>query len=120
MKAYLDERRSPVARLVLVGPTYTRVSVRLEVVTHPDWSPDAAASECKQRITEFLHPLTGGSDGCGWTLGEQPHRSDLYGLVDTIDGVDFVRALSISIDAPSGIPIIIAAGNIEVQPVNDT
>jgi hypothetical protein len=120
VKAYLDERRSPIARLVLVGPTYTRVSVRLEVITNPDWSPDAVASECSQRITEFLHPLTGSSDGCGWTLGEQPHRSDLYGLVDTIDGVDFVRALSLSIDAPSGIPIIIAAGNIEVQPVSDT
>ena len=120
VKTYLDERRSPVARLVIVGPTYTYVSVRLQVRPRSDWSPDAVASECTRRILGFLHPLTGASDGRGWTLGERPHRSDLYGLLDTIDGVDFVRAMSISIDLPPGMPIIIAAGTIEVQPVSGT
>jgi hypothetical protein len=66
-----------------------------------------------------MHPLTGGSDGCGWALNQQPHRSDLYGLLDAIDGVDFVQGLSISIDVPPGMPIIVAAGAIEVEPVSE-
>ena len=77
VKEYLDARRSPAGRLVMVGPTYTSVSVRLQVIPTAGWSPDAVASECKRRIAGFLHPLTGGSDGCGWALGQRPHRSDL-------------------------------------------
>jgi predicted phage baseplate assembly protein len=118
VKDYLDARRSPAGRLVIVGPTYTRVSVRLQVKPKTGSSPNGVASECKRRIAEFLHPLTGSSDGCGWALGRRPHRSDFYGLLDAIDGVDFVRALSLSIDAPMGIPIIVAAGTIDVEPVH--
>ncbi len=119
VKEYLDARRSPAGRLVMVGPTYTRVSVRLQVIPTVGWSPDAVASECKRRIAEFLHPLTGGADGCGWALGQRPHRSDLYGLLDTVDGVDFVRRLVLSIDVPTGMPIIVAAGTIAVELVSD-
>jgi len=66
-----------------------------------------------------LHPLTGGPSGCGWALGQRPHQSDLYGLVDAVDGVDFVRGLSLSMAAPTGMPIIVAAGTIDVEPVSE-
>jgi predicted phage baseplate assembly protein len=118
VKNYLDARRSPAGRLVVVGPTYTRVSVKLQVVPAAEWSPDGVASECKRQIAEFLHPVTGGSEGCGWALGQRPHRSDLYGLLDAIEGVDFVRGLSLSIDVPTGMPIIAAAGTIDVEPMS--
>ena len=119
VKDYLDARRSPAGRLVIVGPTYTRVSVRLQVMPTAGWSPQGVAVECKRRIAEFLHPLTGGSNGCGWALGQRPHRSDFHGLLDVIDGVDFVRGLSLSIDGPTGMPIIVAAGTIDVEPVRE-
>jgi hypothetical protein len=119
VKDYLDQRRSPGGRLVIVGPTYTRVSVKLQVIPTAGSSPSRVAIECKRRIGEFLHPLTGGLDGCGWALGRRPHRSDLYGLLDAIDGVDFVRGLRLSIDAPTGMPIIVAAGTIEVEPASE-
>jgi predicted phage baseplate assembly protein len=119
VKDYIDARRSPAGRLVIVGPTYTRVSVRLQVMPTVGWPPDGVANECKRRIAEFLHPLAGGPNGCGWALGQRPHRSDLYGLLDAIDGVDFVRGLSLSIDAPTGMPIIVMAGTIDVEPVRE-
>ena len=115
VKAYLDARRPPAGRLVIVGPTYARMAVKLQVTPTAGWSPDGVATECKRRITAFLHPLTGGSHGRGWALGQRPHRSDLFGLLDAIDGVDFVRGLSLSIDAPAGMPIIVSAGAIDVE-----
>jgi hypothetical protein len=119
VKDYLDARRSPAGRFVIVGPTYTRVSVRLQVMPTVGWSPEGVAVECKRRIAEFLHPLTGGSNGCGWALGQRPHRSDFHGLLDVIDGVDFIRGLSLFIDGPTGMPIIVAAGTIDVEPVRE-
>ena len=119
VKDYLDARRAPVGRLVILGPTYSRVSVRLQVVPMVGWPPDELASECQRRIAEFLHPLTGAPEGGGWAVGRQPHRSDIYGLLDGIDGVDFVRGLRVSVDAPTGMPIIVVAGTISVQPVSE-
>ena len=119
VKDYLDARRAPVGRLVILGPTYSRVSVRLQVVPMVGWPPDELASECQRRIAEFLHPLTGGPEGGGWAVGRQPHRSDIYGLLDGIDGVDFVRGLRVSVDVPTGMPVIVAAGTIAVQPVSE-
>jgi hypothetical protein len=119
VKNYLDARRSPVGRLVTVGPTYARVSVRLQVVPTAGSPPDELASECERRIAEFLHPLTGGPEGTGWATGRQPHRSDIYGLVDGIDGVDFVRGLSVVVDVRTGMPVIVAAGTIAVEPVSE-
>ena len=119
VKNYLDARRSPTARLVVVGPTYSWVSVAVQVVPASGSPADGVAAQCRQRIAEFLHPLTGGPDGRGWAPGRRPHRSDIYGLLDTVDGVDFVRGLSLSIDLPTGMPIIVAAAGIDVEPVGE-
>jgi hypothetical protein len=119
VKHYLDARRSPTGRLVVVGPTYARVSVRAQVVPTAGWPPDGVAGECARQIAEFLHPLTGGPERDGWAPGRQPHRSDIYGLLDGIDGVDFIRGLSLSIDLPAGMPVIVAAGTIDVEPVSE-
>jgi Baseplate J-like protein len=116
VRAYLDARRTPASRLVIGGPIYTKVAVKLEVRAKAEWSAGAVAAACKLRVAAFLHPLTGGPDGTGWALGQRPHRSDLYGLFDSIDGVDFVRGLSVSVDLPVGMPIIVAAGPIAVEP----
>ena len=112
VKAYLDARRFPAGRLVLVGPAYASVSVRLDISVRGTWSPHEVAMECQRRVAQFLHPLAGGGRGQGWAPDERPHRSDLYSLVGAIDGVDLVHALSLDIDATPGVPFIVAAGTV--------
>ena len=116
VKAYLDARRSPAGRLVIVGPTYARVAVKLQVVAEAGWSPHEVAVECARQVEQFLHPLSGGAEGRGWALGQRPHRSDFHGLLGAIDGVDGVRALSLAINAPAGMPFVVSAGAIDVTP----
>jgi predicted phage baseplate assembly protein len=119
VKKHLDARRALVGRLVVVGPTYAHAAVKVRIAPLAEFSAISIARECERRIAEFLHPLTGASDGRGWALDQRPHRSDLYGLLDTVEGVDFVHGLSVSIDVPPGMPIIVAAGAIEVEPVSE-
>ena len=116
VKSYLDARRSGAGRLVLAGPTYARVAVKLQVVAEDGWSPHAVAVECALQIERFLHPLHGGVDGRGWALNERPHRSDINGLLGTIDGVVLVRGLILTMAAPSAMPFIASAGPIDVAP----
>ncbi|MDM0047919.1 putative baseplate assembly protein [Variovorax sp. J22R115] len=115
VKAYLDARRFPAGRLVIVGPAYASVSVKLEISVHGHGSPHEVAMQCQKRVAQFLHPLTGGSRGQGWAPGERPHRSDLYSLLGAIDGVDLVHALSLDIDAMPGVPFIVAAGTVQTD-----
>ena len=95
VRAFLDPRRSPLADLALVGPEYVRVDVTTELAVV---SLDAAAAleaRVLDELARFLHPLTGGLDGRGWSFGRKPHRSDLFALLERIDGVDHVRALEV-------------------------
>lgn len=116
VKNYLDLRRTPIGRLVVLGPTYSRANVRIRVAPAPGWPPEEVSATCKRRVAEFLHPLTGGPFGSGWALGQCPHRSDILGLLDAVDGIGLVRGLGLSIDVPTAMPVIIAAGTTDLAP----
>ncbi len=115
VKTELDARRAPLGRLVVVGPWYAQVAVRVVVVAEADYSPHALAAECARCIERFLHPLHGGATGSGWRLGQKPHRSDLYGLLGMVEGVQEVRSLSLRIAESAGLPFIVSAGAIDVS-----
>ena len=105
-----------VGRLVVLGPTYNRVDVRANVAAAPGWSPDEVVAGCRQCIAGFLHPLTGGRGGSGWSPGQRPHRSDILGLLDATDGVGLVQGVSLAVTATGTMPGIVAAGAIDVTP----
>lgn len=57
---------------------------------------DAAGDRARAALQGYLHPLTGGPDGQGWAFGRRPRGSDLSALLEAVDGVDHVGALSVS------------------------
>jgi Baseplate J-like protein len=110
VQSYLDRRRLPNADLVVVGPEYVRVDVTTEVSLV---SLDLASSvevAVRQTLDRFLHPLTGGLDGNGWDFGREPYKSDLYALLETIPGIDYIRSLSIS-PIPESSQFLVYSGN---------
>ena len=79
----------------VVGPLYIRVDVTTEIAPA---SLDAAGEverAVHQKLVGFLHPITGGLDGSGWSFGREPHASDLYALLGSLPGVDHVNSLTI-------------------------
>ncbi len=95
VRALLDARRSPLAELALVGPEYVRVDVAVELAAVTLDAAAALEARVLGELARFLHPLSGGLDGRGWSFGRKPHRSDLFALLERIDGVDHVRALEV-------------------------
>jgi predicted phage baseplate assembly protein len=100
---FIEDWQSPLATLIVGAPKYVAVSVTVDVaLTSPD-----GASEIKlainQTLSDYLHPLTGGRDGSGWTFGRYPYESNLYALIEEIAGVDHVRSLSFAPSADSEI-----------------
>ena len=87
---------SPVTATVqVVGPLYLRVNVNAEIGLASLDSAGTLALSVQTALAAFLHPLTGGFDQQGWEFGREPHRSDVYRVVENVSGVDHIRALTI-------------------------
>ena len=74
-------------------PTYMKVGVTAEVVPE---SVDRAApleKEIMERLKGFFHPLTGGYEEHGWEFGRDVHISDVYALIGSMPGVDYMENL---------------------------
>jgi predicted flap endonuclease-1-like 5' DNA nuclease len=105
VRAYVGARAPRVVsgldRLVVAGPVYVHVSVSVDLIAA---SPDVAArleGEGRARLAAFLHPLTGGPEGTGWSFGQIPSLSDIEALLQQIDGVDHLDRLSVQVEEPT-------------------
>ncbi len=83
------------ATVRVVGPHYVRVDVQAEIGVASLAGAGTVASKVQDALARFLHPLTGGPDGKGWQFGREPHRSDIYSVIEDIPDVDHVRALTV-------------------------
>lgn len=81
--------------IVVRGPSYVTADVAVDLA-----ATGGSISELEERartaVRSFLHPLSGGSAGDGWPFGTLPCRSDLYELLEGVDGVDHVEKLTLT------------------------
>ena len=92
---YLDRRRLLTTEVFVYPPVYIKVSVRASVMQLPGQDPKAVVARVEKRIGEFLDPLKGGEDGNGWPFGRAVYLSEIYNLIDGVDGVDYAEAVSL-------------------------
>jgi predicted phage baseplate assembly protein len=79
-------------RLVVRGPSYVSVGVEADVVAGDVGSLNAVEEALVGAVEDFLHPLSG-RGGEGWGFGELPTRSDVFALLEAVEGVDHVDSL---------------------------
>jgi hypothetical protein len=89
VKNDLEPRRLLTTRVHVVGPRYFTVGVRLTLVLKPDAS-EQVQDQVVKALQRFLHPLDGGPDERGWPFGRNVYVSEIYQLLDTQPGVDYV------------------------------
>jgi hypothetical protein len=102
VQTYLQERCPPTADLWVAGPEWIAVTVEATVVPTSFEEADAVGERVSTALERFLHPLTGGPDGQGWAFGRKPHGSDLSALIEAVEGVDHVRALTVRLQPETG------------------
>ena len=90
--------QEPVARRVLSSVT----SGTAELVATAGTTVSALEERAEEVIGAYLHPLTGGDDGTGWPFGVLPCRSDLYALLEGVEGVDHVASLDLTFAGSEG------------------
>lgn len=81
---------------VVTRPSYVRVSVDAALVPRSlDLAP-MVETAALAALGRFLHPLTGGWDGGGWPFGRLVCHSDLYRLLEEVEGVDRVASMAVT------------------------
>lgn len=99
VERYIRDRCSPAVDLHLTEADWVEVTIRANLVPISLEKVDEIKQAATDTLITFLHPLTGGRQGRGWDFGRRPHESDLYAVLEKVDGVDYVASLSI--DSPS-------------------
>jgi predicted phage baseplate assembly protein len=98
--SYLQPRHLLGTALEVHSPHYVSVSVQTElrVAEHSDPALiEAVQQEALEALQRYLNPYLGGPRGNGWPFGRALNRSELYGLLQRIEHVEYVENLVISV-----------------------
>jgi len=77
----------------IMHPHYIRVCVNAHVLVADSSKLFRIKEQILQKITEFLHPVTGNFDGNGWDIGEIPNWRQIENAIRGISGVSYVKSL---------------------------
>jgi hypothetical protein len=87
-------------QLHVVGPQFLTVAIEATIVP----TSDELEADLKQRVVDavksFLDPLAGGEDRRGWPFGRNVFVSEIFSLLDLLQGVDYVTAISLTPATP--------------------
>jgi len=133
VREYLDERRLVTTRIFVVETEFVAVDIGVVVAKTAEANPVELEARVREVIQEFYHAEYGGNSsmavghvsdqsserGSGWAFGRNIYRSELFELLERIDGVDHVEEITTPSDtiliedyqlpALQGVSVVVAA-----------
>jgi predicted phage baseplate assembly protein len=92
VRTFLDERRLLSTRLDVSAPAYQWVETEIRFRVAANFNPERVRQAIEDRLFAFLNPLIGGPDGQGWPIGRDLFVSDVLAVLQSVEGVSFVRS----------------------------
>lgn len=93
---HLDVLRLITTNLQVSGPEYIKISVMCKVTPMKRSSPAEVEKRVQDALKVFLHPLIGGHDKKGWPFGRAVYPSDIYQIIEKVEGVDYATNVNLS------------------------
>ena len=97
--SFLETRRLITTNLHVRGPKFVRTDVSATIQIDPRCDSAQVIEAAKTRVAQFLDPVKGGPDEAGWAFGRSVFKSEIYQILNAIEGVICVDSVSL---APSG------------------
>lgn len=119
VRRYIEERApadlAASHQLYITGPDYLAIGVEATLASTDPAEAGAVEKRARTALADFLHPLHGGPDRKGWELGRDVYLSDVAGVLERVEGVDYVENLSLMLDGmPQGERVSVADDRIVV------
>ena len=95
---FLNERKLLTTRLHIVEPLYVSVAITAEIVVEDGTKAEEVKENAKKEINLFFHTLHSGKywGGKGWPFSRGIYLSELYKILDDLEGVDYIENLLIN------------------------
>jgi hypothetical protein len=88
----LEPMRLLTTRLHVVRPYYLWVSLGAVIRTHPDVSFGEVQIRAMEKLQQYFNPFPdGGPNGEGWPFGRYIYLSEVYALLEQVEGVDYIQ-----------------------------
>ena len=103
VQTHLDERRMVGTTLEVRSAQYSWVSVAALIRVLPGSSRELRADVQRAALAalyRYLNPHVGGASGVGWPFGRPLYLSELYSLLKTVPGGDFVEDVQVFLSDP--------------------
>lgn len=96
VQSHLERRRLLTDRVEVEAPNYVDVDVAADVRIAPGYSVEGRRAAIEAELRQFLHPLDG-YDGEGWPFGRPLYKSELYAVIDAVEGVEYVGTITVEL-----------------------
>jgi hypothetical protein len=113
---HLDHHRLLTTRVYVIGPEYVGVGVNATVRLHAEFGQTETLARIQKSLDDFLRPLPAedNPEGSGWPFGRTVFRSEIYQLLESVEGVDCVEKVTLT---ATGVGVARSAeGNILIPP----
>jgi hypothetical protein len=87
----------------VVEPQYVDVTITAKITLKDDARVDNSENAAEttfpkkavEALKQFFDPLTGGADGKGWPFGRAVYESEVYQVLDQLEGIDYVTEVNL-------------------------
>ncbi|MEM7557195.1 MAG: baseplate protein J [Cyanobacteria bacterium P01_A01_bin.84] len=95
---FLNERKLLTTRLHIVEALYVSVAITAEIVVEDGIKAEEIKENAENEVNWFFHPLHSGKywGGKGWPFARGIYLSELYKILDDLEGVDYVENLLVN------------------------
>lgn len=95
---FFEPRRLLATRVHVAAVTRVFVPVEVDAYLDEGASPAAIHRRIWDGMRDYFSPEIGGPDGDGLAIGGEVFLSDLYAILDAIDGIDFIARVALVVD----------------------
>jgi hypothetical protein len=99
---HLDKHRILTTRLEVSGPDYIGISIDATVTLQPWGDPVLTRQRIIDALDNFLAPVARKKTQKAWEFGRSVFKSEIYEVIEGVDGVDCVTDLSLSASGRAG------------------
>jgi predicted phage baseplate assembly protein len=89
--AYLDDRRTIGARIVVEPPLYQGITIVARLRAKPTADTRRLRAAALEALQSYFHPTVGGPDGQGWPFGRPVHVGEVYAVLQGVNGTEYVE-----------------------------
>ena len=93
--SYLDKFRLISTPLYVCGAEIVKISISSELIMEYGYDKEKIILNAENSLKSFLNPITGSFTKKGWSFGRSVFKSDIYKILNNIEGIDSVLKINI-------------------------